>query len=376
MTSQRSVGVRPLTIPAIAILLSIMASRSVAQEPVLSIKVDAPLVTVDARVVDGSGRPVTNLTQNDFRIYEDGKEQDVQSFFSANSAFNILVLYDGVPGGAVSVGPQSMQETILSTITHFLGVLRVQDRFSVAEISAQDVPSVKVPWQLVQPQMQATFRISSAEKLPYYKDLYGRNVYSALVWAARQFRGIDGRKAIIVFSNGVDRSATPTTKENRNLRALMLDPLFGLPDAIEESAFQSALLAVQQSGVPFYFVATGPSYIEKLSKNDLFGETGGIACSQIHVLTGDWKRCKDLLARVHTRLEQAANATGGRAYFPRAVEDVQAQAEQISEDLKTFYSLAYHPPKSGGDGATHRIEIRVRDKSLRVIQSRTEYTAN
>ena len=65
-----------------------------AQDPVFQLRVDVPLVSVDVKVLDSRGQPMTSLTAKDFIIAEDGVEQQVSSFTSIDTPYNILLLFD------------------------------------------------------------------------------------------------------------------------------------------------------------------------------------------------------------------------------------------------------------------------------------------
>jgi hypothetical protein len=83
--------------------------------------------------------------------------------------------------------------------------------------------------------------------------------------------------------------------------------------------------------------------------------------------------------QIRARIEQLASATGGRAVYPDRPEDVVRLYEQMAKELGSLYSLGYAPATAANappkDGAFHKIEVRLRDKSLRLRQSRDGYSA-
>src|ERR1700745_3973626 len=62
------------------------AASSADQQPVVVIKKESKLVLVDSVVTDKKGNYVRDLTQNDFKVFEDNKEQTISSFFSGTEA--------------------------------------------------------------------------------------------------------------------------------------------------------------------------------------------------------------------------------------------------------------------------------------------------
>jgi len=66
------------------------------QDP-LALHVDVSLVTLEVEVTDSAGRPVNTLKKEDFQVYENGTLQDVRSFDSVETPYNILLLFDCSP---------------------------------------------------------------------------------------------------------------------------------------------------------------------------------------------------------------------------------------------------------------------------------------
>jgi VWFA-related protein len=73
-------------------VLALAAGVVLAQEARIS--VDVSLVTLGVEVVDSNDRPVTTLKGDDFEIYEDGVRQQLRSFDSIETPYNILLLFD------------------------------------------------------------------------------------------------------------------------------------------------------------------------------------------------------------------------------------------------------------------------------------------
>src|SRR5678815_804402 len=86
--------VNALLAAAIAGLGIASASAVLGQEPAYQLRVDVPLVSVDVRVNDSRGQPLTSLTEKDFIVVEDGAEQQIQAFSSVETPYNILLLFD------------------------------------------------------------------------------------------------------------------------------------------------------------------------------------------------------------------------------------------------------------------------------------------
>lgn len=72
---------------AVALLLSLpAAAQNIGPLPPLTARVEVKVVNVDVAVTDAAGKPVTNLTKDDFEIFEDGKPQKVANFYVIENA--------------------------------------------------------------------------------------------------------------------------------------------------------------------------------------------------------------------------------------------------------------------------------------------------
>lgn len=62
---------------------------------------------------------------------------------------------------------------------------------------------------------------------------------------------------------------------------------------------------------------------------------------------------------LRARLTRLAEATGGRAYFPRNIEECEKACIAIAEELRQQYSLGYYPVPAMHDGTWHAVEVRL-----------------
>src|SRR6187431_353951 len=104
----------------------LMACLILAQDAVPNFKVDVPLVSLDVGVLDSSNRPLTNLTRDDFLIYEEGESREIKHFSAVETPYNMLALFD-CTGSTRDSWP-----FLLQSLNGFLRVLRPQDSIAVA----------------------------------------------------------------------------------------------------------------------------------------------------------------------------------------------------------------------------------------------------
>jgi len=254
------------------------------------------LVTVDVGVYDRSEKPVTNLGKDDFRVYEDGVVQPIRNFTPVSGGYRILLLIDH---------SGSMGRTwpfLLDGLNFFMKNLRPQDQVAIATFD--NSVQVAMPWR--------SAKEGNTEKVGIAPNGMGTEIWYSLDWAVKEVSRSNGRKGVIVFTDGEDRG------EN----------------------YEKSLKKALESEIPFYFVGMTTENTQ-----------GGV------------------------RMKQFAQATGGKAYFPRSPSELGPLYTSIARDLGTSYTISYSPLKPPGDNKLRRIEIRPVDVRLHVIQSRAGYYA-
>ena len=178
--------------------------------------------------------------------------------------------------------------------------------------------------------------------------------YRAMSWAAGKISRIDGRKGVIVFSDGVHEHITQRSASVGGV------PLRRFIDPVDDNVFQASLKSVRESEAIFYFVAVNTDF-NPAPVNDL-----------LHPATEFSATAVFNLQQVRLRMQMLARDSGGQIVYPKGVADYAALFEHIGAELGSSYSLGYAPPDPT-DRLRHSIEVRVRDKKLKVSQSRDTY---
>jgi Ca-activated chloride channel family protein len=180
-------------------LLVLMASFVVitsAQDDV--IRIDTSLVTIPASVVDRNGRNITNLQKEDFQIFEDGVEQEIEFFAPVEKSFTILFLLDVSPSMTYRMGD------LANAANTFLGQLRPDDKLVAVSFCEQ----VTVLNKII-----TAKELLESNKLRL-KICPNTNLYDAVDFAVKNLKKIQGRKAIVLFSDGYGSGVFATAKEN------------------------------------------------------------------------------------------------------------------------------------------------------------------
>jgi VWFA-related protein len=314
--------------------VGLLAATLMAQTP-LQLSIDVQEVTVNVYVDDASRKPITNLTREDFSVFEDGAPRDISNFTSAETPYNILLLFDR------SSSTQSQWPFLLRAISRFITQLSDQHRIALAAFD--DEPEMIMNWQNARAFANQAFR-----SIPTGNG--GTHVYKSIEWATTQFKGAQGRKGVILLTDGVDNLLSNDLVRFDRDR----NPSIASPE--QDGQFQKMLRTVGQSGVFIYFVAvnTDRNFDARLPRNAF-----------------------DMLQRTaaRERMEIVANRSNGTLHLPQTIEDVGELYEKIGKELGHSYSIGFRPGKVARDGSFHPIEVRVRDKTLRVTPSREGYYA-
>lgn len=214
---------KPVAFATLA-LLAVALPRASAQDPLESntiIKTDTRVVLVDAVVTDKKGAYVRDLKQKDFRIWEDGKEQTVNSFsFSADGGPNkdrkqhFILFFDNTGAGAAPgnqiIARNAAKQFVAANagpgkfmaIVEYTGIMRVTQNFTDDPDRLQQViGGVKFPVM----QAGAGSGLSGAAGAAY-------NTLVALQSLARGLNNLSERKSLILFSAGIRITSNNSTE--------------------------------------------------------------------------------------------------------------------------------------------------------------------
>lgn len=286
------------------------------------IRTSTSLISVPAVVLDRNGRYIPNLRKEDFRIYEDGLEQEVAYFAPVEKPFTVALMLDA------SGSTQARLSQLRAAANAFISQLRPDDRLLVITFDG----NIHV---LAEPTNVSAIR-NARLRIPEVSD--GTVLYDAVDFAlnARLSR-IQGRKAVILFTDGVDMSSKATYK--RNVR-----------DAEEQDVL---IYTVQYNTLPEL-----PARLASIP-NDKARERVRERMMKKYALSEPYMR-------------ELADKTGGRFYRAEGLADVQQAFAAITQELGMQYSLGYYPKDSSRRGGQRSIKVRVRQPNL-VVRARDSY---
>ena len=167
-------------------------------------KVDVDVVQVTATVTDGGGRFVRGLERKDFRLYEDGRRQDLTTFFSENVPLELIVAVD-VSGSMTDAMPK-----VRESVKRFLSAIRPTDRVTLLAFNDN-------VFTIARPTVDLAARLRAIDRLAPWG---GTSLYDVVVQAFDLLGRQTGRRALVVFTDGEDlNSRVPIEVAERRLEA-------------------------------------------------------------------------------------------------------------------------------------------------------------
>ncbi len=336
----------PHNVVRLLLVLIVSGTMAGAQEPVYTLRVDVPFISVDASVTDSAGKPVNELTIDDFELYEDGVRQEIRYFSPVSTPYNILLLFDR------SGSTQHKWPLMQRAVAGFIANLRQQDRLAIGSFDSE--LQMQIDWT-----GDREKALLALPELIRPGAIGGTDFYAALERTLRrQFKKVSGRRAMIVLTDGRDTSLY-TTLVKRNW----------LPDAASDRNFQRAVKASREERVPIYFVAFNTD--KNLEPNTI----GSDEYRNLQIIFPRTAAPDRYLREVRARMEKIADVSAGRILFPDSIEEIVPLYQEIGRELGMSYTLGYISSNQAAGTSYRRIEVRTRRNTLHVSQSRPGYYA-
>jgi Ca-activated chloride channel homolog len=318
------------------------------------IKVNTTLVTIPVSVMDRDGRYIPNLQKEEFRVWEDGVEQEVAFFQSVDKPFSVVLMLDTSPSTAFRL--EDIQDAAIS----FINQLRNDDRVMV--VSFNDKIEILSEF--------TTDRRKLERAITHARTGDGTRLYDAVDMVInQQLSRIQGRKAIVLFTDGVDTTSRRASYESNMMDAQELDALI-YPVQYDTSEDMNA------GQIPI-----GPPIdIFGQILGGIFGGGGGGRHGGRHGGGGGGYPSRRGTARGdyevgNQYLQELANNTGGREYHADSLQNMSSAFANVAEELRRQYSIGYYPKRPAQPGERRQIRVRARQPNL-AVRSRDSYIFN
>jgi len=314
-------------VAAFAFVFSLAVVRVRAQQPDDVITTNTSLVQLSVGVVDKQGHPITNLSQNDFAIFEDGARRPIVHFEPTDAPFSLVMLLD-TSGSTITFRQQISQAAL-----RFLDALGPDDRVAIVDFNGKGT-KLQLPFSTDRRRIAYTISITlqtGKGETP---------LYDALKYSLKQLSHEEPRrrKAIVVLTDGLD------TEARNNDRTIV--------GKTSETDISSAIKPETNSRV-----------ISVLNDAD----RQGVTIFPLALPSGDPKRLPlpdpaitAMYNAARSRLQLLADRTGGRLHEIRRLDDLSRLYAEVAADLRTIYTVVYQQPNPGmhdGKWRTIRVEV-------------------
>jgi len=322
-----------------------------------TIRLDTDLVSVDVIVTDRDGNRISAvLKASDFAVHEDGVRQKIDNFSATDVPFNLVLLLDTSGSTRDEVG------LMRRAARRFLDELRLQDRIAVIQFNRQ----VELLEDLT------SDRVEIEDALQLIKPGSGTSFYDSLKLTIDEvFKQVDGRKAIVALTDGVDSYGYTTFKqilpafERSNILTYFLE--------LNTEEFTQAGMTLDCSNDNHF------EFSRKQLKKYLAEYGAGVIETehQPHCLLSQLKRTQinqRLYESARRELREMANKTGGRVYPVKDLQQLEPAYSQIAAELRTQYSISYYPTNEKHDGKWRTLRVTVNRPGF-VARARPGYRA-
>jgi VWFA-related protein len=288
------------------------------------ISVDTTEIMLPVTVRDSQGRLVSNLTRNEFRVFEDSSEQPLSDIALRQVPVDAVLMVDASSSVANNL------DDFRRAAEGFAAKLASDDRISL--IKFDDRVELLQDWTQSRFQLQRALNRIEPGMFTRFND--------ALMLAARdQFAKGKSRRAVIVLSDGIDSGRGATTLE-------------------------AALQALLKAQVTAYIVSnTEISRATKRAELDtlLGGSDTTVKFNQLRI--DDLREGLRVLDQSERRLEQLAAATGGRLYKPQTFDALDSIYAEVADELRHQYAIYYTPLNRTHDGGFRRVRVEMTNRS-------------
>ncbi|MFN2515606.1 MAG: VWA domain-containing protein [Pyrinomonadaceae bacterium] len=274
------------------------------------VKINTELVTLNVRVIDRNNRPIDNVRQNEFHVFEDGVSQPIESFTREEVPISYGLAID------TSGSLRSQLQAVIDAGKSIINSNKKGDEtFLVRFISSDKIETIQ------------DFTASKDLLMDGMESLYVEGGQTAIIDAvyltaehvAQYKKGNDSdrrRRALIVITDGEDRNSFYN----------------------EPQLFQR----LREEDVQIYVIG----FVNELDKDSGFIR----------------KSPRDKAVNLINKL---ATETGGRAFLPHSLSELPQIANEIVRDLRTQYVIAYNPTNKARDGSFRSIRVNVEDGTTR-----------
>jgi VWFA-related protein len=274
-----------------------------------TLSVDVELVQLPISVLDKEGRPVNGLTKDNFQVFEDSTQQQIKLFKHEDIPLSLGLVIDN------SGSMRNKRERVNSSALAFVRESNPEDETFIVNFDDSAY-------------LEQDFTGSIGDLIDALDNLDTRGetaLYDAVYLSVDHVKaGKKDKKAILLISDGEDN--------------------------VSKYGFNKVIEALRESKVTVYAIGL-------LEEND---QRGGL-----------FKKPPSKKAK--EALEKFAEMTGGQAFFPKSLDEVEDLVKTIAHDLRNHYTVGYTPTNRKLDGSWREIHVKVNPpKNVSKVTVRTK----
>lgn len=297
------------------------------------IKIDTDLVIIPARITDSKSKPVLDLKQTEFKIFENGVEQEIAYFSNQEQPFTVALVLD------MSYSSVFKLQEIQAAAFAFVNQLRNDDKVMVVSFDEK----ARILCEPTNNRKVLKLAIEGAEIAS------GTSLYTALDLVLNEkFSKINGRKAIVLLSDGVDTSSKDKVSADilrslGNNETLIYPIKYDTYDDVQKTRKENAEVVYDENDRPYTVI-----------KPKVKGER-----------EEDYRQANEFLKELSTQ-------TGGTLFRVNSTTNLNRAFAKIAEELRKIYSLGYYPSNPRRIGVRYAVNVRVYRPNLN-IQAKESY---
>lgn len=315
------------------------------------IKVDTQLVNVPVRVMDKKGRFVAGLKQGEFKVFENGVEQEISYFSNEEEPFTVVLMID------MSYSTKFKLDEIQNAAIAFITQLRPVDKVAVVSFD-EEVHVLCRPTS----DRKEIYRAIRSTKIDT-----GTSLYEAVDLVMNSLtKSAEGRKAIILFTDGVDTTSRRASDMSTISDAIELDALI-YPIRYDTYQDVQDMKSRSASGRPVIVPPINGPTSPPQSASDIILST--VKNTGTPNPEGTSKEDYEKAAQY---MQQLADRTGGRLYEASSTGNLADAYSKIASELREFYSIGYYPKSERVGTKSANVKIKV-DRDGLVVRSREQF---
>jgi Ca-activated chloride channel homolog len=308
----------------LVVLLLVSAAAAQEVDPDDVIRVKTTLVNSPVLVIGRDGKFVPNLRREDFEVFENGVKQEITYFAPVDNPFTVAILIDTSRSALFDL------EDIQDAAIAFVDKMRPADRALIVSFSSD----VSVLAEATSDREVLRNAIRSA------RPGGSSRVYDAIHFAlANRLGRIEGRTALVLFTDGVDNDSRTAT----------------FPSALQQAARSDTLIYPVQFSTYDRMKARSRSTTLTPPEGSGFSEQ-------------DYRRADVFL-------HQLADTAGTGVYPALNISDLDRAIASIVDELHNEYSIGYYPRTQGKAGELRNVEVRVNRPQL-AVRARSGYVVD